>query len=512
MLRLTRAAAVLLVFAVCAVSWACSSSSTSTASADPANPAPVVPVGGGDVSTLVGKWEGDYSSAQTAGRSGNIAFEFKSGGKVGARRRLHEAQGLQPTPRRARTRSIDAADPPDQLRQLAGGAVPGTMDPYRTPRAPARSTRPSSDGRGRHDRRHLHDDALRTPPTTTGRWKMPARRSSGRRADEPRSHHPRPVHPRGAAGLPRGHGRAVPAPDAFGVAGKRIASALARAGLTGELGTAGSGERPGEEQKKLDVVANEILVETFDYGEARDLAASEEMDEPVVYGAGPSGRQIRRGLRPAGRLLQHRRQRNPGNDLLDPPRAGTGARGSPALRTRPGRGGLRPVRPACSSCTRRDTACICSRSTPRSVSSCWPGDLGAMPEPGQRTPSTRAGPCVGPGESGRSSIPEDPEKTDRPALRDAVLGLARGRRPSIPPRGRHLPVSRRLSARRQERGKLRVLYECHPLAFVVEQAGGPASTGSERVLDVKYNARRMPLAIGSRTEVKMFERFVSGAA
>lgn len=133
MLRLTRAAAVLLVFAVCAVSWACSSSSTSTASADPANPAPVVPVGGGDVSTLVGKWEGDYSSAQT-GRSGNIAFEFKSGGKV--------ARGdVYMKPKGYNADAPPGADPLKSMPQILqisfvnveGGAVQGTMDPYTDP-------------------------------------------------------------------------------------------------------------------------------------------------------------------------------------------------------------------------------------------------------------------------------------------------------------------------------------------------------------------------------------------
>ena len=70
----------------------------------------------------------------------------------------------------------------------------------------------------------------------------------------------------------------------LGVAGKRIASVLARAGLTGALGAAGSENVQGEEQKKLDVVANDILLETFDGGGLVALAASEEMDEPFSYG------------------------------------------------------------------------------------------------------------------------------------------------------------------------------------------------------------------------------------
>jgi len=60
--------------------------------------------------------------------------------------------------------------------------------------------------------------------------------------------------------------------------------------------------------------------------------------------------------------------------------------------------------------------------------------------------------------------------------------------------------------------KLRVLYECHPLALVVEQAGGRASTGDGNVLDVVPESlhARIPLAIGSRTEVELFERFSAG--
>jgi fructose-1,6-bisphosphatase I len=61
-------------------------------------------------------------------------------------------------------------------------------------------------------------------------------------------------------------------------------------------------------------------------------------------------------------------------------------------------------------------------------------------------------------------------------------------------------------------GKLRLLYECAPLAWVVEQAGGAATTGTEAVLDVvpKTLHERVPLAIGSRTEVELYERFVRG--
>jgi fructose-1,6-bisphosphatase I len=64
--------------------------------------------------------------------------------------------------------------------------------------------------------------------------------------------------------------------------------------------------------------------------------------------------------------------------------------------------------------------------------------------------------------------------------------------------------------RRYREGKLRLLYECAPLAFVVEQAGGAASTGRSRVLDVRIESihQRVPLAIGSRYDVLRFEEYL----
>lgn len=52
-------------------------------------------------------------------------------------------------------------------------------------------------------------------------------------------------------------------------------------------------------------------------------------------------------------------------------------------------------------------------------------------------------------------------------------------------------------------GKLRLLYECNPLAFLVEQAGGVASTGTQRVLEVAPTElhQRVPLYIGSKNMV-----------
>ena len=57
------------------------------------------------------------------------------------------------------------------------------------------------------------------------------------------------------------------------------------------------------------------------------------------------------------------------------------------------------------------------------------------------------------------------------------------------------------------KGKLRFCFEAAPLAFIVENAGGKASTGNQRILDIKPKGihERLPLFIGSKKDVEMAE-------
>ncbi len=59
-------------------------------------------------------------------------------------------------------------------------------------------------------------------------------------------------------------------------------------------------------------------------------------------------------------------------------------------------------------------------------------------------------------------------------------------------------------------GKLRLLYESAPLAFLVEQAGGKATTGTQRLLDVIPTElhQRTPLFLGSQEDVTLVESFI----
>lgn len=58
-------------------------------------------------------------------------------------------------------------------------------------------------------------------------------------------------------------------------------------------------------------------------------------------------------------------------------------------------------------------------------------------------------------------------------------------------------------------GRLRLLYEASPIGFLVEQAGGRASTGRGALLDVQPDSlhQRVPVIFGSRSEVERIERY-----
>lgn len=291
----------------------------------------------------------------------------------------------------------------------------------------------------------------------------------------------------------------------LGVAGKRIASAIARAGLTQTLGSAGSANVQGEVQTKLDVVANEILLETFDYGGLVTLAASEEMEEPFVYG-GDSGQ---------GRYAV----------LFDP------MDGSSNIDVNGTLGTIFSIR------RRRDgTLSDLLRSGREQVAAGYvlfgPAVL-LVYSCGDGVHLFTLDPAIGeflltreslrmPDRGRAYGVNEGRAHTWAPGVRAFVEHLKR------PDEATGCAYATRYSASLVadvhrfllEGGiylypepKLRVLYECHPLAFVVEQAGGGASTGSASVLDVVPDSlhARMPLAIGSRAEVELFDKFAASA-
>ncbi|MGH9369425.1 MAG: class 1 fructose-bisphosphatase [Thermoanaerobaculia bacterium] len=300
----------------------------------------------------------------------------------------------------------------------------------------------------------------------------------------------------------------------FGVAGKRIARELAVAGLRGAHGSAGNANVQGEEQKKLDVIANEILLETFDYGGLVVLAASEELEAPYVYARnerngryavlfdpmdGSSNIDVNGTL---GTIFSIRRRREgEQSDLLRSGReqviAGYILFGPAVL------------------LVYTDGAGVHLFTLDPSI-----GEF-LLTSESLRMPERGRGYAVNEGRSRGwrpevrafvEYLKEDDPATGRPYSTRYSASLVGDVHRILLEGGIYLyPAHTGRDGKPQ--GKLRLLYECAPLAFVVEKAGGGATTGTQRVLDVVPDTlhARVPLAIGSRTEVELYERFLRGA-
>jgi len=59
------------------------------------------------------------------------------------------------------------------------------------------------------------------------------------------------------------------------------------------------------------------------------------------------------------------------------------------------------------------------------------------------------------------------------------------------------------------KGRLRLVYECNPIAFLIEQAGGAATTGTQRILEIQpvNSHERVPMIFGSLHEVELIGQY-----
>ncbi len=64
--------------------------------------------------------------------------------------------------------------------------------------------------------------------------------------------------------------------------------------------------------------------------------------------------------------------------------------------------------------------------------------------------------------------------------------------------------------KRNPKGKLRLMYECNPMAYIMEEAGGRATDGKKRILEVQPTGlhERTPIFIGSMEDVLLVEKFL----
>jgi fructose-1,6-bisphosphatase I len=294
---------------------------------------------------------------------------------------------------------------------------------------------------------------------------------------------------------------------------ERIASVLRRAGLAGALGSAGETNVQGEAVQKMDRISNQILVDAVREERTACRVASEEMEEPV---------SIREG---AGYAV-----------LFDPLDGSTNIDTGGTVGTifsvrradpRSGGGASDLLRPG----TEQIAAGYVNYG-PSTVLVLTVGEgshlLTHDPGPGRflvtqrglRMPPRGKYYATNEGQRAFWHPPtlrlvehlQTPDKTDRRPYSTRYSGcLVSDVHRILLEGGIYLyPADTRDPGKPS--GKLRLMYECAPLALVVERAGGRASTGRGRILEVAPTSlhQRVPLFIGSAREVGLAEELESG--
>jgi fructose-1,6-bisphosphatase I len=295
---------------------------------------------------------------------------------------------------------------------------------------------------------------------------------------------------------------------------KRISVATAKGALGGVLGNAGTDNVQGEAQKKLDVISNEILLEANAWGGHLAACASEEMEDPQpIPDAYPKGNHL---------LLF---------DPLD---------GSSNIDVNVSVGTIFSV-----------LMCPDGVTEPKVEDFLQPGTAQVAAGYVVYGPSTLLVLTIGHGvheftldrEYG-SFVLTRRDATIPAETSEFAINMSNQRHWEAPvqryigellagkdgPRGRdfnmrwvasmvadvHRIVTRGgvfiypLDAKiRDKGGKLRLMYEANPMAMIVEQAGGAATTGRERILDLQPTAlhQRVPVFLGSKNEIEVATRY-----
>jgi fructose-1,6-bisphosphatase I/sedoheptulose-1,7-bisphosphatase len=294
---------------------------------------------------------------------------------------------------------------------------------------------------------------------------------------------------------------------------KAISRRIASGPLTGDLGKAGAVNAQGEQQQNLDVVANEIFLQANEGGGQLAGMASQELDEPYpIPPQHPRGRYLL-SFDPldgssnidvnvaVGSIFSILRAPVPGEaatteDFLQPGTeqvaagyaiygpstvlvltVGTGVH---AFTLDPDVGeyfltrqDIEVPEDTAEHAVHTSNRRFWEPAITRSVDECLQGASG----PRDKDLDMRGGPSL---------------------VAEAHRILTRGGVLTCPPDCKDP----------EKPGRLRLLYEANPIAFLVEQAGGLATTGRERVLEVEPTGlhQRIGLVLGSREEVERITR------
>lgn len=311
--------------------------------------------------------------------------------------------------------------------------------------------------------------------------------------------------------------------SSIAVACKTIAGYVHRASITGHTGAAGTGNIQGEEQKKLDVLSNDTFRDTLRLSGRTAVIASEEEEAPVAVEQTYSGDYIA---------------------VFDP------LDGSSNIDAAVSTGSIFGVYAPEENCVLPEDSTDEEEMLESCVQNvCQPGTnmlaggycmyssaTVLVLTVGKGVYGFTLDPSIGefvlthiditmPDEGKTYSFNEGNYEQWSDALKNYVASLKKGgkKQDGKPYAARYIgslvgDFHRTLlyggifgypGDKKNPEGKLRLLYECAPMSFVAENAGGVGSTGSQRLLDIKpdHQHQRIPFFVGSRAEIEYLESF-----
>ena len=302
----------------------------------------------------------------------------------------------------------------------------------------------------------------------------------------------------------------------LGLAGKRISRVLSAAGLIDVLGATGETNVQGESQQKLDALANEIFLDAFAWGQLVPLIVTEEMDLPAHL---PENTE-------AGKYIV----------FLDP------LDGSSNLDVNGGVGSIFSVRLLTRSGPIASEADLMSRISAEQVVAGYfsYGPSTTMVYTARGNPGVHVftlDPGIGEFLLSKRNV-RIPERgryygANEGAIQEWEAGArlfvewvqqrdaATGRPYSTRYSGALVSDFHRIllkggiymypASHPAPHGKIRLMYEAAPLAAVAEAAGGAASDGRRRILDIvpEENHQRTPIFIGSKADVQRLNDMVA---
>jgi fructose-1,6-bisphosphatase I len=308
------------------------------------------------------------------------------------------------------------------------------------------------------------------------------------------------------ARFPRASGRFSWLLSGMTLATKMIQARIRRAGLVDVLGAAGAVNVQGEAQQKLDVYANQALLHCLGTRDSVAMLISEENDHPVTFDRaydtgsyivifdpldGSSNIDVNV---PVGTIFS----------ILRRPEGALGEAAAAALQ--PG-------------WKQAAAGYVVYGSSTMFVYTAGRGVFGFTLDPGIGAYVLTFEKMMMPVQGKYYSVNEGNADAFPPAYREYLSRLKRGalgREYSSRYVGSLVSDFHRTllkggvflypPTKNNPKGKLRLMYEANPLAFIAEQAGGMATNGYQRIMDIQPESihQRTPLVIGSRTEMEEF--------